>query len=203
MTHSKAVLEDVGSIETLRISMVRERTPLTYKLATPFEAAEAARQLIGEDLDREVFGVLLVNTRHRVTAMHVVSVGSLDGTLVHPREVFKCAILGSAAAIIIFHNHPSGDPAPSREDIALTKRLVTAGKLLGIQVLDHVVLGDDGAFVSFKEQESPLKPLVAAKLRKPPRPPLNGRPIRCVRELGEHLERPVSIFQEHRQSPFA
>ena len=154
MAHLKAaVLEDVGSIETLRISMVRERTPLTYKLATPFEAAEAARQLIGEDLDREVFGVLLVNTRHRVTAMHVVSVGSLDGTLVHPREVFKCAILGSAAAIIVFHNHPSGDPAPSREDIALTKRLVTAGRLLGIPVLDHVVLGDDGAFVSFKERK--------------------------------------------------
>ncbi len=104
--------------------MVRERTPLSYALATPFEGARAARQLIGEDLDREVFGVLLVDIRNRVTAMHVVSMGDLSGTLVHPREVFKCAILGSAAAIIAFHNHPSGDPAPSREDIALTKRLV-------------------------------------------------------------------------------
>ena len=154
MAHSKeAVLEDVGSIETLRISMVRERTPLSYALATPFEAARAARQLIGEDLDREVFGVLLVDTRNRVTAMHVVSMGDLNGTLVHPREVFKCAILGSAATIIAFHNHPSGDPAPSREDIALTKRLVAGGELLGIQVLDHVVLGEAGTFVSFKEQQ--------------------------------------------------
>ncbi len=154
MAHSKeAVLEDVGSIETLRISMVRERTPLSYALATPVEAARAARQLIGEDLDREVFGVLLVDIRNRVTAMHVVSIGDLSGTLVHPREVFKCAILGSAAAIIAFHNHPSGDPAPSREDIALTKRLVDAGKLLGIQVLDHLVLGDEGRYFSFKERE--------------------------------------------------
>ncbi len=153
MAHSKeAVLEDVGSIETLRISMVRERTPLSSALATPLEAARAARQLIGEDLDREVFGVLLVDTRNRVTAMHVVSMGDLSGTLVHPREVFKCAILGSAAAIIAFHNHPSGDPAPSREDIALTKRLVDAGKLLGIEVLDHLVLGGEGTFASFKER---------------------------------------------------
>ncbi len=64
--------------------------------------------------------------------MHIVSIGSLNGSLVHPREVFKAAILSSAAAIIAFHNHPSGDPSPSREDIALTKRLVDAGELLGI-----------------------------------------------------------------------
>ena len=140
MAHSKAVLEGVGSIETLRISMVRERTPLSYALASPAQAARAARQLIGEDLDREVFGVLLVDTRNRVTAMHVVSMGSLNGSLVHPREVFKCAIVGSSATIVAFHNHPSGDPAPSREDIALTKRLVAAGQILGIPVLDHLVL---------------------------------------------------------------
>ena len=152
MAHSKATLDNTGSIETLRISMVRERTPLTYALSTPVGAATAARELIGDDLDREMFGILLVDTRTRVTAIHVVSIGTLNGSLVHPREVFKCAILGNAAALVLFHNHPSGDPTPSREDIALTKRLVDAGKLLGIEVLDHLVLGGEGTFASFKEQ---------------------------------------------------
>ena len=138
-------------IETLRVSVVRERSPLSYALAAPLDAAKTARALIGDDLDREVFGILLVNTRHRVTAMHIVSVGTLNGSLVHPREVFKVAILGSAAAVIAFHNHPSGDPDPSREDRELTRRLVEAGRILGIELLDHVVLGDDARYFSFKE----------------------------------------------------
>ena len=70
----------------------------------------------------------------------------------HPREVFKAAILGNAAAIILFHNHPSGDPDPSREDRELTRRLIDAGRILGIDVLDHVVLGDEGQYFSFKER---------------------------------------------------
>ncbi len=140
------------NIETLRISMVRERSPLTPSLATPIAAAKAARELIGDDLDREVFGILLVDTRNRVTGLHVVSMGTLNGSLVHPRECFKAAILGNAAGLILFHNHPSGDPTPSREDVGLTQRLFEAGRLLGIEVLDHLVLGDDGRYVSFKEQ---------------------------------------------------
>ncbi len=130
--------------------MVRERSPLTYSLAGPVDAAKAARELIGHDLDREMFGILLVDTRNRVTAMHNVSIGSLNGSLVHPREVFKAAILRSAADIILFINHPSGDPNPSREDTELTRRLFEAGLLLGIEVLDHLVLGDDGRYFSFK-----------------------------------------------------
>ena len=153
MANRKSTEREEGRrIETLRVSVVRERSPLTYSLAGPTDAAKAARELIGHDLDREVFGILVVDTRNRVTAMHIVSIGSLNRSLVHPREVFKAAILSSAAAVIAFHNHPSGDPSPSREDIALTKRLVDAGELLGIQVLDHLVLGDEGAFVSFKER---------------------------------------------------
>ena len=145
--------EEGRRIETLRVSVVRERSPLTYRLAGPCHAAKAARELIGHDLDREVFGILVVDTRNRVTAMHIVSVGSLNGSLVHPREVFKAAILGNAAAIILFHNHPSGDPDPSREDRELTRRLVKAGRILGIEVLDHLVLGDDGRYFSFKERQ--------------------------------------------------
>ena len=153
MANRKSTEREEGRrIETLRVSVVRERSPLTYSLAGPTDAAKAARELIGHDLDREVSGILVVDTRNRVTAMHIVSIGSLNRSLVHPREVFKAAILSSAAAVIAFHNHPSGDPSPSREDIALTKRLVDAGELLGIQVLDHLVLGDEGAFVSFKER---------------------------------------------------
>ena len=86
--------EERRRIETLRVSVVRERSPLTSSLAGPNDAAKAARELIGHDLDREVFGILLVGTRNRVTAMHIVSIGSLNGSLVHPREVFKAAILG-------------------------------------------------------------------------------------------------------------
>ena len=144
--------EEGRRIETLRVSVVRERSPLSYALAAPIDAARTARELIGDDLDREVFGILLVNTRNRVTAMHIVSVGTLSGAFVHPREVFKAAILGNAAAIILFHNHPSGDPDPSREDRELTRRLIDAGRILGIDVLDHVVLGDEGRYFSFKER---------------------------------------------------
>jgi DNA repair protein RadC len=101
-------------------------------------------------LDREHFRVLLLNTKHHVLRTETVSIGSLSSSLVHPRELFKSAIKISAAAVILVHNHPSGDPAPSREDIDITKRLVEAGKLLGIEVLDHVIVGD--SFVSMKEK---------------------------------------------------
>lgn len=98
--------------------------------------------------DREHFIVFDVNVRHRVIARRVVSVGFLCGVDVHPREVFKGAILNSAHAIILAHNHPSGDPTPSRQDIDLTARIREAGELLGISVLDHVIACADG-FTSF------------------------------------------------------
>ena len=79
--------------------------------------------------------------------------GSLTAALVHPREVFKAAILSNAAALILVHNHPSGDPTPSAEDRAITERLRQVGELVGIRVLDHVVIGDEGQFVSLAEQE--------------------------------------------------
>jgi DNA repair protein RadC len=97
----------------------------------------------------EVFGLLAVDVRHRLKREVVVSVGSLSGSIVHPREVFGEAIAARAAAVILFHNHPSGDPEPSEEDLALTRRLVAGGALLGIEVLDHLILGA-GRFVSLK-----------------------------------------------------
>lgn len=90
----------------------------------------------------ERFGVLLLDTKHRAIRAVPLSRGTLDASLVHPREVFRAAADHAAAAVVLFHNHPSGDPAPSVDDVQLTRRLVEAGELMGIAVLDHVVLGD-------------------------------------------------------------
>jgi len=104
-------------------------------------------------LKKEVFNCVLLNTKNRalkVIKVDEVSVGSLTASLVHPRETFKAAIRESAAAVIFIHNHPSGEIKPSHEDILLTRRLVHAGEVLGIQVLDHIIIGD-GAHFSFRE----------------------------------------------------
>ena len=98
----------------------------------------------------EQFGVVQLDARHRVLHTALLSVGTLDETLAHPREVFRTAAVGGAAAIVVFHNHPSGDPTPSEDDIALTVRLVEAGAIMGIDVLDHLVLAD-ARYYSFKE----------------------------------------------------
>lgn len=102
-------------------------------------------------LDREQFRIVLLDAKNHVLGVRTVSVGSLSSSIVHPREIFKEAIARSSAAIILVHNHPSGDPTPSREDVEVTRRLVEAGRLLGIEVLDHVVVGDN-QYVSFKEK---------------------------------------------------
>jgi DNA repair protein RadC len=101
--------------------------------------------LVGSDiryLDRERFRVVLLSTRHDVLAVEEVAVGGLNSAIIHPREVFKAAIRWSAAAVILVHNHPSGDPEPSADDVRITARLAEAGRVLGIEVLDHVVVGD-------------------------------------------------------------
>lgn len=102
--------------------------------------AEFLRSIEIDRRDREVFGAIHLDCHHRPISYELVSVGSLVASLVHPREVFKAAILANAAALIVFHNHPSGSPSPSPEDKAVTERLVEAGRLLGINVLDHVIL---------------------------------------------------------------
>jgi len=113
---------------------------------------DAAHYLMPEFSARPVeqFGLLMLDTRHRVIRSTVLTVGSLDGTAVQPREVFRQALMASAAAVVLFHNHPSGDPQPSGEDVELSRRMVAAGRLMGIEVIDHVVLGD-GRYCSLKE----------------------------------------------------
>lgn len=90
----------------------------------------------------EQFGIVMLDTKHRLIRVKVVAVGSLDTTIVHPREVFREAVSASAAAIVLFHNHPSGDPTPSRDDLVLTTRMLNAGDIMGIDVIDHLVLAD-------------------------------------------------------------
>ena len=99
----------------------------------------------------EQFGVVLLDTKHRVLRTAILSVGTLDASLVHPREVFREAAVAGAAGLVLFHNHPSGDPEPSSDDVRLTERLVAAGILMGIDVIDHIVLGDV-RYCSFRER---------------------------------------------------
>lgn len=101
--------------------------------------------------DREEMLVVLLDAKHKIVGINSVSVGSLTLSIVHPRETFKAAIVGNCSAIILAHNHPSGDPAPSHEDRVLTERLAKGGEILGIPVLDHLVIGD-GRYVSFADQ---------------------------------------------------
>ena len=104
-------------------------------------------------LDRECVVCLHLNTTHKVIAKEIVSIGSLNQSVVHPRELFKGAILNSASAIIIAHNHPSGEVEPSENDKEITKNLIAAGKILGIEVIDHIIVARVGCY-SFKQHEN-------------------------------------------------
>lgn len=99
----------------------------------------------------EHFGIVLLDTKHRVLRTTIMTVGTVDASIVHPREIFREAASAGAAAIVLFHNHPSGDPEPSQDDVALTRRLVAAGVLMGIDVVDHVILAD-ARYCSLREK---------------------------------------------------
>ncbi len=100
---------------------------------------------------KEFFKILLLNTKNHVISREEISVGSLSASIVHPREIFNIPLRKSAASVILFHNHPSGDPSPSQEDLEVTRRLVDAGNILGITVRDHIIIGD-GCYFSFREK---------------------------------------------------
>jgi DNA repair protein RadC len=119
------------------------------QLRTPHEAAAYLLPAFGAR-PVEQFGVVLLDTKHRVIRAAIIAVGTLNSTVVEPRDVYREAMLGAATAIVVFHNHPSGDPTPSPEDVALTARLASAGTLMGIDLVDHIVLGDV-RYCSFKE----------------------------------------------------
>ncbi|WP_232828004.1 RadC family protein [Paraliobacillus sp. X-1268] len=139
-------------VNIVSVKLVRESSILYEKrcIRSAQDAYELAKSFL-EDKDREHFIVVSLDTKNQPVSINVCHIGSLNASLVSPREVMKAAILSSAASILIFHNHPSGLTDPSNEDIKVTKRLVEAGKLMGIELLDHIIVGDN-TFNSLKEK---------------------------------------------------
>ncbi|MDP4145764.1 MAG: JAB domain-containing protein [Bacillota bacterium] len=139
-------------VDIVSIKMVKEASMLYKgrKVSSPSDAYKLIKEFL-EDADREEMIVCSLDTKNQPTNINVVSIGTLNSSLVHPRELFKVATLSNAASIIVVHNHPSGNPEPSSEDINVTHRLKECGKLLGIDDIEHIIIGD-GSFVSIKEK---------------------------------------------------
>jgi len=142
------------SVPVYRVSLVRETSiPMEYPvLRTSRDSAQLFRCHLGEDADREHFMVAMLDTKNRVIGINTVSIGSLSASVVTPRETFKAAIVANAGAIILCHNHPSGDTTPSQTDREITHQLFESGKIIGIAVLDHLVIGDGtSSYFSFAD----------------------------------------------------
>lgn len=149
---------DITSVPAKRVNIVSlkmiKESSILYsgrKITTPSDAVEIAKVFL-DGADREQLIMCTLDTKNQPTSISVVSIGSLNSSIVHPREVFKTAIMANASAIIIFHNHPSGDNSPSNEDITTTKRLVDCAEMIGIKLLDHIIIGDDDSYCSLKER---------------------------------------------------
>lgn len=140
-------------VEVVRLKMVRESSFLyePRRITSPEDAIEMGKMFL-EDKDREEFIVITLDSKNQPTSLNVCSIGSLNSSIVHPREVFKTAVVSNSATVLLIHNHPSGNPEPSKEDIGVTKRLCDAGEILGIKVLDHLIIGAE-SYYSFKEHE--------------------------------------------------
>lgn len=140
-------------VNIVSIKMVREGSILynIRKINSPLDALALGKQFL-EDADREELIACCMDAKNQPISINVVSVGSLNSSIVHPREVFKVAILSNAASILVFHNHPSGDISPSTDDINVTNRLKEAGKIIGIELLDHIIIGSENKYCSLKEK---------------------------------------------------
>ncbi|MGF9700844.1 MULTISPECIES: RadC family protein [Paenibacillus] len=130
--------------------IAKSRRVQSSSIRTPRDAADILLEQL-RYLQKEHFVCLFLNSKNHIIAQETLSMGSLNASIVHPREVFRAAIKCSSASIVCAHNHPSGDPTPSPEDIQITKRLIEAGSIVGIDVLDHIIIGD-GTYVSLKEK---------------------------------------------------
>lgn len=141
-------------LQVYKLRLVRSstRSVKVEVVKQPEDAANALRVYL-ENEDREHFVALMLDVKGRIIGIHTISIGTINETLVHPREVFKAAILSNAHAIIVGHNHPSGEATPSVDDIEITRELILAGEYLKIPVLDHVIIGHNGSFVSLMRQE--------------------------------------------------
>jgi len=143
------------NISFLNLRVVKEtsgRYDVSKKIQCPNDIFNIAQNVIrANEYAEENLWLITLDTKNFITGIFTVSTGSLNSSIVHPREVFKRAILQNAASIIICHNHPSGDPTPSQDDINTTKRIYDAGKILGIELLDHIIIGDN-RYISLKER---------------------------------------------------
>jgi len=143
-------------LSVLGLRVVKERSG-NYdfedkKISSPSKARDILEEVFElSELAEEVFIIMCLDTKNKVTGLFKVSQGSLNSSIVHPREVFKRALMQNSNAVILAHNHPSGDVTPSGEDISITRRLQEAGDILGIKVLDHLIIGAGGRYKSFKE----------------------------------------------------
>jgi DNA repair protein RadC len=139
-----------------RLKLIKEDN-VEFNVDTPLSKPEVVVEYANEIFDiqnlaEEHFVIFTLNTKNFITGAFVVSMGTLNSSLVHPREVFKRALLCNAAAIICVHNHPSGDPEPSQKDIRVTRLLEEAGTIMGVKVLDHIIIGNRSKYVSLKQK---------------------------------------------------
>jgi len=147
-------ISDAKAAKILAVAELSKRISRERVSKTKITSPQTISALLLEEmryLKKEVFKTVLLDTKNNVISINNVSVGCLDSTVVHPREVFLDAIKSSSAAIILVHNHPSGEVEPSKDDISITNRIIECGKIIGIKVLDHIIIGN-GNYLSFKEK---------------------------------------------------
>ena len=139
-------------VDIVSLKLVKESSVLyeTRKISNPYDAYRLIKNFL-VDSDREKFVVVCLDTKNQPVSIEVVSIGTVNSSMVHPREVFKAAVLSNASKIICFHNHPSGSTNFSKEDEVITERLQKCGEILGVELVDHIVIGDDDKYFSFKE----------------------------------------------------
>lgn len=139
-------------LEVVRVKQEVQERPTEYKtgMVSSTYAGDFGIREIGDEAS-EVMLVVVLNTKNQINAIHRTFAGSLNSTVAHPREIFRTAIMNNGARIMLYHNHPSGNTEPSEADLSFTKRVVDCGKLLGIEVLDHVIVTED-EYLSLKEQ---------------------------------------------------
>ena len=140
-------------VDLISLKVCRERSSefSGYQLSNPDNAYKVIREIIG-DTDREYFGVCLLNAVNKINSIQICSIGTLSECVVHPREVFKSAIMMNSSKIILFHTHPSNASHPSKDDISITKKLIECSKLLDIPILDHIIICDDN-YYSFAQYD--------------------------------------------------
>jgi len=145
--------EKLAKIDIVKIHMVKDGRIKyrTKQIQNPKDLADLGLKFL-KHADREIFLLVCLNTRNHINCIHIVSIGTVNASLVAPREVFKIALLSNASEVAFIHNHPSGDTEPSEDDLKITHRLAECGKLFDIKLLDHVIISDDGKYESFLER---------------------------------------------------